>query len=61
VGIEPSEKKILVVKSAHLFRHYFEPMAKMIIEVDTPGITSPNLSRFTFQKVRRPIFPLDDI
>jgi len=61
VGIEPSEKKILVVQSAHLFRHYFEPMAKMIMEVDTPGITSPNLPRFTFRKVRRPIFPLDDI
>jgi len=32
----------------------------MIIEVDTPGITSPNTTRFTYHNVRRPIFPLDD-
>ena len=63
VGIEPRERRILVVQSAHLFRaafEYEEHIPKIVIEVDTPGITSPNVSRFTYHKVRRPIFPLDD-
>ena len=64
VGIEPKAKKVVVVQSAHLFRHEFqsrEHIPKRVIEVDTPGITSPNLTRFTFRRVKRPIFPLDDI
>jgi microcystin degradation protein MlrC len=59
VGIDPSKKKIVAVKSAHAFRHHYEKIAKLILEVDTPGITSPNLSRFTYRRVRRPIYPLD--
>lgn len=63
VGIEPREKHIVVVQSAHLFRAAFEVRERIpsaIIEVDTPGITSPNTARFTYHRVRRPIFPLDD-
>jgi len=59
VGVDPSRKKIVAVKSAHAFRHSYERFAKLILEVDTPGITSPNVSRFTYRKVKRPIYPLD--
>jgi microcystin degradation protein MlrC len=63
VGIEPRERRILVVQSAHLFRHAFEAehIPKLVIEVDTPGITSPNATSFVYHRVRRPIFPLDDM
>ena len=64
VGIEPRERKIVVVQSAHLFRAAFEVRERIpttIIEVDTPGITSPNAARFTYHHVRRPIFPLDEV
>jgi microcystin degradation protein MlrC len=61
VGIDPLRKKIVAVKSAHAFRHAYERFAKLILEVDTPGITSPNVSRFTYRRVRRPIYPLDPI
>ena len=30
-----------------------------IIEVDAPGLSSSNLERFDFKRIRRPIFPLD--
>jgi microcystin degradation protein MlrC len=63
VGIEPREKQIVVVQSAHLFRAAWEVEERIpstIIEVDTPGITSPNAARFTYHHVRRPIFPLDE-
>jgi len=59
VAIDPSRKKIIAVKSAHAFRHTYEKFAKLILEVDTPGITSPNVSWFNYRKVKRPIYPLD--
>jgi len=59
LGIEPGEKKILVVKSAVHFRASHESIAKKIIEVDAPGIHSARLSAFRYRKLRRPIFPLD--
>jgi len=59
LGIEPADKKIIVVKSAVHFRASHEPIAKKIIEVDAPGIHSVRLSAFRYRKLRRPIFPLD--
>ena len=59
VGIDPLREKILVVKSTIHYRAAFEPIAKEIIEVDAPGLSSSNLSRFEYRRVRRPIFPLD--
>ena len=61
VGIDPAAEKILVVKSSVHYRAAFEPLAHAILEVDAPGLSSSNLSRFTFRNVRRPIFPLDDV
>src|SRR6266446_6021377 len=59
VGIDPLDHKILVVKSTIHYRAAFEPIASEIIEVDAPGLSSSNLARFDFKRIRRPIFPLD--
>jgi microcystin degradation protein MlrC len=59
VGIEPTTLRAVVVKSSVHFRAAFAPIAAEIIDVDTPGISSPHLERFTFAHVRRPIWPLD--
>ncbi len=58
-GIEPTERKIIVVKSSIHYRGAYGPIAKRLIDVDAPGLVSPNLKRFPFRHVRRPIFPLD--
>jgi len=60
-GIEPAEKKIIAVKSAVHFRSSFDSIAKRIIEVDTPGLTSVDFSRFPYRRLPRPIWPLDNI
>jgi microcystin degradation protein MlrC len=60
VGIDPAAEHILVVKSSIHYRAAFEPLAHTILEVDAPGLSSSNLSRFTFRRVRRPIYPLED-
>ncbi|MGA7669226.1 MAG: M81 family metallopeptidase [Nitrolancea sp.] len=58
-GIEPTQRRILVLKSAAHFRAAFEPIATKVIEVEAPGISSPNLNSFDYQHLRRPVYPLD--
>jgi microcystin degradation protein MlrC len=59
LDIEPTERKFIVVKSSVHYRAAHEPIAEEVIELDTPGLTSPRLAGFGFKKLRRPIFPLD--
>jgi microcystin degradation protein MlrC len=58
-GIEPAAQRILVAKSAVAFRGAYAPIAREIYEVDTPGLCAADLSRFTYHKALRPVFPLD--
>ena len=57
--IEPTSMQIIAVKSSVHFRAAFMPIAKEVIEVDTPGLTSPRLDRLEFNKIRRPMYPFD--
>jgi len=59
VGIEPAEKKIIVLKSAAHFRASFGHMAKKILDVDTPGYLSMNFESLNFKNISRPVYPLD--
>ena len=59
-GLEPATARIVVVKSPNLFRAAYGPFAQDIILLDTPGVSSPNLHRFNWQRIGRPIYPLDD-
>jgi len=58
VGIEPRSRKIIALKSAVHFRADFTPFAHEIIDLDTPGIHSHNLSTYDFNKLR-PVYPLN--
>ena len=58
-GIEPCRTKIVVVKSPAGFRAAYEPIAKGIFIVDTPGVSTANLRTLPFRRVPRPIYPLD--
>jgi microcystin degradation protein MlrC len=59
-GIDPAEKSVVAVKSAQHFRAAFAPLAREIIVVDGGGgLTSANFKELPFEKLRRPIYPLD--
>jgi microcystin degradation protein MlrC len=58
-GIDPSAKKYLLIKSRQHFRAGFEPIARHIVLVDGVGVTASDYALFPFDKVRRPIYPLD--
>ena len=60
-GIDPTNCKSIVVKSRGHFRagfkHIFNP--SQILEIDVPGLTSPNLSNFDWEYLPRPVYPMD--
>ena len=59
VGIEPTEKKYLVLKSRIHYRAGFGAIATHEIPCDGVGVTSSDNSLFDFKNVRRPIYPLE--
>jgi microcystin degradation protein MlrC len=59
LGIEPRRQRILVVKAAIAYKAAYAPVAGTIIEVDTPGLTAVNPTRFNYRHIRRPLFPLE--
>jgi microcystin degradation protein MlrC len=61
LGLEPTEARIVVVKSPAAFRAAYEPLAVEVAVLDAPGVCSPNLRALPFVRARRPIFPLDAI
>ena len=58
-GITPEDRRLIVLKSAVHFRAHLGPLAAHIFDADTPGIHRPDFSRFDYQQLRRPIYPLD--
>ena len=58
-GIDVTRYKIVAIKSSAHFRAGFEPIAHAIIQADTPGLNSVDLSAFTYHRVNRPVWPLD--
>ena len=59
LGLAPESARVLVVKAAVAYKAAYAPIARSIIEVDTPGLTAVNPAHFTYHKIRRPILPLD--
>lgn len=59
LGIKPEEKKIIIVKGVIAPRAAYEPIASMIITVDTPGSTTANPQALEFRHRPRPLFPLE--
>ncbi|MCF8167086.1 MAG: M81 family metallopeptidase [Rhodoferax sp.] len=61
LGVDLTTVRTLVVKSRGHFRAAFEGFAppERILEVDCPGLTTPNLATLAWTRLPRPIYPLD--
>ncbi|MEA5388912.1 MlrC C-terminal domain-containing protein [Haloarculaceae archaeon H-GB2-1] len=59
-GITPERQRVLVLKSTVHYRAAFEPMVGAVREVEAPGLCHPDLSRFDYEHVPRPLYPLDE-
>ncbi len=62
LGCDPTRKTTILIKSNHHFRAAFEPLASEVITVDGGGLGSVILGNPQgYKRVRRPIWPLDEI
>jgi microcystin degradation protein MlrC len=59
LGIEPREAKIIIAKGVHSPRPAMEPIARELIWVATPGVTTADLSTFIYHHRRVPLYPLE--
>jgi microcystin degradation protein MlrC len=60
-GIEPTACDVVAVKSAHHFRAAFEPMSRDVMLADSGSLATRDLNAFPWHRLRRPVYPLDDV
>jgi microcystin degradation protein MlrC len=58
-GIEPTARRVLVLKSMQHFRAAFEPIAGKVIVCDAGALATPRAERRPYSQVPRPLWPLD--
>jgi len=61
VGVDPTRKRFVIIKSRVHWRAGLGDLAREVIECAGVGVTTSDYSLLHFEKVRRPIFPLDPI
>jgi microcystin degradation protein MlrC len=59
--VDPKAFKIVVAKSPEGFRQDYEPFSAGILYCGAPGCAAPDLHRVRYERVTRPLFPLDDV
>ncbi len=59
LGIEPLDKRYIVLKSKIQYRPTFGAIANHVVECNAVGVGSADFSQFPYTALTRPIFPLD--
>jgi microcystin degradation protein MlrC len=59
LGIDPLQKRYVMLKSRVHWRAGLGPMAKAVVDCAGIGVCTSDYGQLTFKKVRRPIYPLD--
>lgn len=57
IGIDPSQKRALIVKSSNHFRAAFEEISKDIFYVSTAGAIDFDFARLPYKKLNKPFYP----
>ena len=60
-GVDPLQKRYVVLKSRVHWRAGFSDMATEVIECTGVGVTTSDYGQLDFKHVRRPIYPLDPL
>jgi len=61
LGIEPTARRFLMLKSRIHYRVGFRPLVAHVVECAGRGVCTSDYSELTFEHVRRPIYPLDGV
>ncbi len=58
-GINPADFQAIVAKGVNAPIAAYAPVCPTLIQVDTPGVTQADMTRFVYQHRRRPLFPFE--
>ena len=59
LGIEPQNKRYVMLKSRVHWRAGLGPLARAVVECAGEGVCTSDYSQLQFRRVRRPVYPLD--
>lgn len=59
-GVDLTQKKLVALKSSQHFKAFYQDKALDIIEVNTNGVSSNDLSTFQYNRIQRPMYPIDN-
>ena len=59
VGIDPAQRRLLVVKSSQHYRAAFTEIAAEVLDVAAPGAVQPDFAALPLRRVVRPLWPFD--
>lgn len=60
LGINPKQFRAIVAKGVHAPVAAYAPVCSGFLRVNTPGITAADMSQFTYQHRRRPLYPCEE-
>ncbi|HVU90563.1 MAG TPA: M81 family metallopeptidase [Pirellulales bacterium] len=58
-GVDPTAFRYLIAKGVHSPVAAYEPVCSHFVRVDTPGVTTADMNKLTYQHRRRPMFPFE--
>lgn len=61
LGVDPRQKKLVVVKSTNHFMAAYGPIAKKVIYIDSDGPLSRDYRKVPYTRISQPIWPRDEI
>jgi microcystin degradation protein MlrC len=60
-NIDPRDYQVIVAKGVHAPLAAYAPACPTLLRVNTPGVTTADMTRLTYQHRRRPLFPFEPI
>jgi microcystin degradation protein MlrC len=58
-GVEPAALRVVAAKGVHAPLAAYRPVCRSFLRVDTPGVTTADLTRLPYRHRRRPMFPFE--
>ncbi len=59
-GLQPGDFDAIVAKGVNAPIAAYAPVCKPMLQIDTPGCTRADMTRFSYKNRRKPLFPFED-
>ena len=59
-NINPTDFDVLIAKGVNAPIAAYKSICKAILQVNTPGVTQADMTQFTYQNRRKPLFPFEE-